>query len=159
MTNDESRKTPPVDTAALRSLLAAATPGEWKTLGHDGIWRVAGADGETVFDDGSAYGEYDQKCTTADRDAILALRSAAPALLDAMDEVDRLRAALHEAHVRCVHLDHSVARLRDVLGRTSSFLSGFLLSTDEREHRAWREAIRMSSEYIESVLAATKEMT
>jgi uncharacterized small protein (DUF1192 family) len=91
MTDNESRRTLPVDTAALGSLLAAATPGPWKTLGHDGVWRVEGTAGETVFDDGSADGEYDQKCTTADRDAILALRDAAPALLD---EIERLRTDL-----------------------------------------------------------------
>jgi len=32
-----------------------------------------------------------------------------------MCESDRLRAALHKAHVRCVHIDHSVTLLRDAL--------------------------------------------
>ena len=86
------------DTNELRKLLAAATPLPWAVSYGDESWVVVGTkpDGapdlwarRTVFDDGSAWGEYGPSCTGATRDLIVAAVNAMPALLD---ELDRLRA-------------------------------------------------------------------
>jgi hypothetical protein len=112
-------------TALLRRLLDSATPGPWGLVppkgegSHSGgVYGPAGV----VFDDGSADGEYEQKCIEADRDAMIALRSAAPALLGAADEVEKLRATnagLNATNVVLLHerdrLRAEVTRLREAL--------------------------------------------
>ena len=85
------------DTNELRKLLDAATPGPWRVrfTGYNDAWLVVGwnARRETfdhqAFDDGSAWGTYNQSCTDPTRDLIVAAVNALPALLD---ELDRLRA-------------------------------------------------------------------
>ena len=88
------------DTNKMRNLLAAATPLPWAVSYGDESWAVVGTkpDGtpdlwarRTVFDDGSAAGEYGPSCTGATRDLIVAAVNALPALLD---ELDAARAEL-----------------------------------------------------------------
>ena len=67
----------------LEALLAAATPGPWVVDTIDdshAFWKVVAGCRE-VFDDGSACGEYSPACSHEDRDALIALRNAAPALI------------------------------------------------------------------------------
>lgn len=67
----------------LEELLAAATPGPWVVDTIDdshAFWKVVAGCRE-VFDDGSACGEYSPACSHEDRDALIALRNAAPALI------------------------------------------------------------------------------
>lgn len=67
----------------LADLLAKATSEPWVVQVAEcdwGFWRVVHGHAE-VFDDGSACGEYSPACDEADRDAIIAIRNAAPALI------------------------------------------------------------------------------
>ena len=66
----------------LEAKLKAATPGpvQFKEDFGDN-WRVQNESGQTVFDDGSACGEYNNECSEIDRDFIIALYNAAPLLL------------------------------------------------------------------------------
>ena len=67
----------------LADLLAKATSEPWVVQVAEcdwGFWRVVHGHAE-VFDDGSACGEYSPACDEADRDAIVAIRNAAPALI------------------------------------------------------------------------------
>ena len=83
------------DTNELRRLLADATPGPWGvSYGYRGeCWQVfeTKPDGtpylnaKSAFDDGSAGGEYGQRCTPATRDLIVAAVNALPAMLDELD--------------------------------------------------------------------------
>lgn len=103
--------TTPTDTALLRRLLASATPGPWGLDGPEdkfqwsnGPWTAYGPKGP-VFDDGSAGGVHAERCTKADRDMMIALRNAAPALLDAADEVEKLRAEVADLREGVRHRD------------------------------------------------------
>jgi hypothetical protein len=97
------------DTNELRKLLSAATPGPWAVSYGDESWVVVRTkpDGtpdlwarRTVFDDGSAAGEYSPSCKGPTRDLIVAAVNALPALLDELDaaraEVERLRGVIYE---------------------------------------------------------------
>jgi hypothetical protein len=78
---------------AMRSK-AAKTPWSVAQVG-DEFWEVRReprntmVDEPLVFDDGSAGGEYGERCREQDRDYIVALANAAPALIA---EIKRLRA-------------------------------------------------------------------
>ena len=98
------------DTNKMRNLLAAATPLPWAVSYGDESWAVVGTkpDGtpdlwarRTVFDDGSAAGEYSPSCKGPTRDLIVAAVNALPALLDELDaaraDVEQMRAAMREA--------------------------------------------------------------
>ena len=107
--------TTPIDTAALRALLAEATPGPWfasySSIYSEPLAR-ARQEAEDSLTDASPDAAWDALPTdhvaavpiragdtptvqgARDEAAIVALRNAAPALLDAADERDRLRAAL-----------------------------------------------------------------
>ena len=105
------------DTNELRKLLEKATPGPWAVSYGDESWAVVGTkpDGtpdlwarRTVFDDGSAAGEYGPSCKGPTRDLIVAAVNALPALLDellaARAEVARLRDMLA---LLCAAVEHS----------------------------------------------------
>ena len=82
-----------VDTAALRDLLAKATPGEWRTWndGHVGsVDRIGGIFMPTMGSD------HDQRLP--DAKAVAALVNAAPALLDAAEAVEDAEARLKAAN-------------------------------------------------------------
>ena len=104
-----------IDFTALRSIAAAATPGEWpanvwiETDGNE--WRATGPGHEDhASDDGAEPGSPDEQQAQADAAHIAAFApSRALALLD---ELDRLRAALGEAldiaqAQGCLHPDES----------------------------------------------------
>lgn len=99
----------------LEKLEKEATPGNWESIQeYKDWWRVVHKDesldkyDDTVFDDGSAAGEYNQECNEQDRDFITALRNAAPELFADLrarevthnvlcDELRRLQSELAEA--------------------------------------------------------------
>jgi outer membrane murein-binding lipoprotein Lpp len=100
------------DTNKMRNLLAAATPLPWAVSYGDESWAVVGTkpDGtpdlwarRTVFDDGSAAGEYSPSCKGPTRDLIVAAVNALPALLDELDaaraEVATVDAAISDRGV------------------------------------------------------------
>ena len=80
-----------VDVAALRKLHEAATPGEWEAE-HNGydVYETRSAHGDVVAEAG---------LTPADARYIAAVRNALPALLDAAEALDRVRALCDETEV------------------------------------------------------------
>ena len=60
---------------------AAMKPWPWVVKDSYGYWRVK-SDKGTCFDDGSVGGEYWARCSPEDRDGLVALRNAAPALIE-----------------------------------------------------------------------------
>jgi hypothetical protein len=80
----------------LSKLEAAMTPGPWTAVEYDGgYWKVE-SDGITCFDDGSACGEYGDACTSANRDGLVALRNAAPALIECARLLREIRTFAHD---------------------------------------------------------------
>lgn len=71
--------------AKLDALERAASKGPWQVDYDDGFWRVV-CEGqerwESVFDDGSASGEYCSKCSPDDRDLLVEVRNNLRAILD-----------------------------------------------------------------------------
>lgn len=86
-----------VDTAALRTLLAKATPGEWKA----DRWFVNGGNGlvAEAFD-GTSDSRRNLQHEKDNAALIAALHNAAPALLDAADRWAQVVAMREELHRR-----------------------------------------------------------
>jgi hypothetical protein len=71
--------------AELDRLEKSASPGPWYVDQDDDCWSVK-CEGqerwESVFDDGSANGEYSSKCSSDDRDLLVEVRNNLRAILD-----------------------------------------------------------------------------
>lgn len=77
-----------IDIDKLEKLLTYGSPTPWTVYDGEDHWKVTTGP-RIVFDDGSACGEYGPECSEADRELIVALANAAPALFA---ELRRLRA-------------------------------------------------------------------
>lgn len=75
----------------LEALAIDATGGRWTVERSSGSWRVVNAAGEIALDDGSAYNEYNEQCSEATRDYIVALHNGLPELLELAREGLRAR--------------------------------------------------------------------
>lgn len=71
----------------LRDALAKAAPRPWRVVDRGDSWAVLTRDaqyswevGATAFDDGTADGEHESRCSTETRDALIALVHAADRL-------------------------------------------------------------------------------
>lgn len=67
----------------------AHTPGPWKWERRQWWWELVSANGTTVMDDGSAYGEYDARLKPDSADAVLV--AEAPSMLDCLEELVAMR--------------------------------------------------------------------
>lgn len=137
--------TTPIDTAELRRLLDSATPGPWCVHPNGtSAWQGEDYDSSGVLPGhgmvlrGIASAATEREL--ADVDLAVALRNAAPALLDAADECDRMRA--------------EVARLREALRAARD-----LASDRERFVRLGPRGFMAVVVIIDEALAATKETT
>ena len=77
-----------IDIDNLEKLLTYGSPTPWTVYDGGDHWKVTTGP-RIVFDDGSACGEYGPECSEADRELIVALANASPALFA---ELRRLRA-------------------------------------------------------------------
>ena len=133
------------DTNELRKLLDAATPGPWRVrfTGYNDAWLVVGwnARRETfdhqAFDDGSAWGTYNQSCTDPTRDLIVAAVNALPALLD---ELDAAHEAIRMERERTQKAEAEVERLRDEAAKWHNLLPVY--EDAEREVQQLRADLR-----------------
>lgn len=116
-----------IDTKHGRELYAAATPGEW-TVGVDGTsWVEAEEDGFKRFPA--------TDCREDDADFIAWAHNNAPALLDAAEECERLRATLEaeqRAHVALMER----ADVRVELTQTTNALTAEKRAREEAEAKA-----------------------
>jgi hypothetical protein len=82
----------------LRSIIQAATPGprEFHVHDFDGMYWDVRSNGITVFDDGTAGGEYSTQCSKSDRAAIVATMNHADALCECAELLGNVRAWLND---------------------------------------------------------------
>lgn len=120
------------DTTKLRELLAKATPGPWRTLSAPGRHLVHTP---RLHGHSAACGERE------DADLIAAMHAALPALLDAADEVVRLRAeVLGAAHVERENkrlLDKAMGELAEVRAALASRLA-VPVTVEDLEMLGWQ---------------------
>ena len=99
-----------IDIDQLEAMRSKAAKTPWSVAQVHRFWEVRReprntmVDDPIVFDDGSAGGEYGKRCREQDRDYIVALANAAPALLA---EIKRLRAieAAARSYMACANAD------------------------------------------------------
>lgn len=115
----------------LRRLEREATAGPWHVDNvREEFWRVRGPGESIAFDDGSACDEYNKECSEQNRDLIIAMRNALPALLDSLasERTLRQRAEGELARVRLYAWNQSQRRYYEGGGK------------DPGEH--WQDALK-----------------